>query len=208
MSDNSIESIRADVSYMRALAEDGRRTPLLGGAVLVAAGLIYGAASLAHWSIVADIVDVTPAALSVIWGVAVVAFIVALVTIKRRMVGAPGAAAANNQAYGTAWGGLGGATFGIAAALIVAAVKMENTIFIGLFPPAILCVYGGAWLITAGLSGRAWPRYVGFASIALGVFTAWLVGEDVQWLVYALGLLLFATVPGYVMMRDARPAAV
>jgi hypothetical protein len=88
-------------------------------------------------------------------------------------------------------------------ALILASVRMDNVIFMGLFPPVILSLYGGAWLITAGLSDRGWPRLVGFGAIAAALLTAWMVGQVEQWLVYAVGLILFAAVPGYVMMREA-----
>ena len=36
------QAIRDDIAFMRALAEEGRQTPLLGGSVLVAVGLIFG----------------------------------------------------------------------------------------------------------------------------------------------------------------------
>jgi hypothetical protein len=203
MTNDQMQSIRDDLSYMKALAEEGRRTPLLGGSVLVAAGLIYGVASLCHWAILAGVVEAHRAVLSIVWGAAVLAFFGAMIALKRRMAGTPGAFAANNKAYAVAWGGLGGATGGIAVSLIIASVRMQDPIFMALFPPVILSVYGGAWLITAGLSDRAWPRYVGLGSIAAALLTAWMVGQTEQWLVYALGFLLFAIVPGYAMMREA-----
>jgi hypothetical protein len=203
MTNDHMQSIRDDLSYMKALAEEGRRTPLLGGSVLVAAGLIYGVASLAHWAILAEVVQVHRAVLSIVWGVAVLAFLGTMIALKRRMAGTPGAFAANNKAYSIAWSGLGGATGGIAFALIIASVRMNDAVFMGLFPPVILSVYGGAWLIAAGLSDRAWPRYVGLGAIAAALLTAWMIGETGQWLVYALGFILFAIVPGYVMMREA-----
>ncbi len=123
--------------------------------------------------------------------------------LKRRMAGTPGAFAANNRAFSVAWSGLGGATGGIALALIIASLRMKDPIFMALFPPVILSVYGAAWLITAGLSDRAWPRYVGFGAIAAALLTAWMIGQPEQWLVYALGFIVFAVVPGYVMMREA-----
>jgi hypothetical protein len=203
MTNDQMQSIRDDLSYMKALAEEGRRTPLLGGGVLVAAGLIYGLAALAHWAIVAGVVEAHRAVLAVVWALALLAFFGTLIALKRRMVGMPGAFAANNKAYGVAWSGLGGGMFGIGMALILASVRMDNTIFMGLFPPVILSLYGGAWLITAGLSDRSWPRFVGFGAIAAALLTAWMIGQVEQWLVYAAGLILFAAVPGYVMMREA-----
>src|SRR4029077_8996561 len=43
------DSLRSDISFMRDMAEKGRRGPILGGAFLAAAGLTYGGAGLLQW---------------------------------------------------------------------------------------------------------------------------------------------------------------
>ena len=50
MSDQA-NGLREDVAFLRSMAEQGRRGPLLGGIFLAAAGLIYGAASFMDWGI-------------------------------------------------------------------------------------------------------------------------------------------------------------
>ncbi len=62
MTNDQMQAVREDIAYMRALAEEGRRAPLLGGSVLVAGGLIGGAAAAAHWAIAAGVIDVSPIA--------------------------------------------------------------------------------------------------------------------------------------------------
>lgn len=44
MTREDIQSVHDDIAYMRALATDGRRAPLLGGSSLIAAGLLFGSA--------------------------------------------------------------------------------------------------------------------------------------------------------------------
>jgi hypothetical protein len=79
-------------------------------------------------------------------------------------------------------------TGGIAVSLILASVRMRTRHLHGrCFPPVILSVYGGAWLITAGPLRSRWPSLVGFGAIAAALLTAWMVGQTEQWLVYALG---------------------
>ena len=202
MTNEQMQAIKDDLAYMRALADEGRRAPLLGGSILVVAGLVYGAASVAHWAIVSGALDVHRAALSVVWGVAVLVFMAALFIIKGRLAGRPGALAISNKAYGIAWGGLGAACFGLALSLIVASLRMNDAIFMGLFPPVILSLYGAGWLVAAGLSDRRWLRWVGFASVAAAVGTAWMLGQDEQWLVYAAALVLLAALPGFALMRQ------
>lgn len=203
MTQDQMQSVKDDIAYMRALAQEGRRAPLLGGSVLIAAGLIYGAAALLHWMFAAEILDVPPISYSVLWGVAVVAFLVALTVLKRGLTQRPGASAANNRAFGIAWEGLAGASFGIAVSLIIAAVRTRDPVFMGLFPPVILSLYGGGWLVGAALSDRAWLRWVGLASIAAALGSAVLIGRDEQWLVYAAALFSLAALPGYALARQA-----
>ena len=40
-----------DIAFMRSLAEAGRDRPMVGGSILLAAGAIYGAASLTVWGL-------------------------------------------------------------------------------------------------------------------------------------------------------------
>jgi hypothetical protein len=202
MTNDQMQAIRDDLAYMKALAEEGRRTPLLGGSILIAAGLIYGAAALAHWAVIADVLDVGPAALNVIWGVAVAAFLVALFTLKARLGGKPGASAVNNRVSGAAWGGMGGASFAIGLALFAAVAKTGDWIFMTLFPPVILALYGAAWIVGAALSDRPWMRWVAVASFAAAVAAGLLIGTAEQYLVYAAAFLLLSVLPGIALVRQ------
>jgi len=40
------QAIRGDIAFMRALAEDGREGPMVGGSILVLFGVVYAGASL------------------------------------------------------------------------------------------------------------------------------------------------------------------
>src|SRR5206468_3183050 len=42
-------SIDDNIAFMRALAEEGRNAPFVGGPIMLAAGLCFGSASLAVW---------------------------------------------------------------------------------------------------------------------------------------------------------------
>lgn len=45
MTRDQVQSVHDDIAYMKALAQEGRQAPLLGGSILIAAGLIFGLAS-------------------------------------------------------------------------------------------------------------------------------------------------------------------
>ena len=78
MTDDQMQSVRDDIAYMRGLAHEGRTTPLLGGSILIAAGLIFGTASVGHWAIISGVVGLSVSALTPMWLVATLGFFVAL----------------------------------------------------------------------------------------------------------------------------------
>ena len=47
MTDDQMQNVKDDIAFMRALAAEGQRTPMLGGAIMAAAGVIFAIASLA-----------------------------------------------------------------------------------------------------------------------------------------------------------------
>ena len=202
MTNEQMQAIKDDLAYMRALADEGRRTPLLGGSILVAAGLIYGTASLIHGAMLAGVLDLPPVALNVIWGVAVVLFLVALFALKARLRVKPGARSLANKVSATAWGGLGGASFAIGLSLFAAVYKTGDWIFMTLFPPVILALYGSAWIVGSALSDRAWMKWVAVAAFAAAIGSGLLIGEPVQYLAYAAAWLLLSVVPGIALMRQ------
>ena len=51
MTQDQLQSIKDDIAYMKALAQEGRQAPLLGGSILIAAGVIFGLASLGQWAL-------------------------------------------------------------------------------------------------------------------------------------------------------------
>ena len=55
MTEDNMQVLRDDLAFMRDLAHDGSNTPLLFGGVMVAAGLIFGVASVGHWLIASGV---------------------------------------------------------------------------------------------------------------------------------------------------------
>lgn len=203
MTNDQMQAIRDDLAYMRALADEGRRTPMLGGSILIAAGLIYGTAALLHWAVVADLLALHPMALNAIWGVAVVAFMIVLFTLKARLGGRPGASALINKVGGAAWGGMGGASFAIGLGLFAAVYQTGDWIFMGLFAPVILALYGAAWIVGAALSDRSWMKWVAIGSYAAAVASALLIESSWQYLFYAAAMFALSVLPGLALVRQA-----
>ena len=207
MTNDQVQAIHDDLAYMRALADEGRRTPLLGGSILIAAGLIYGSAALAHWAVLARVLAVEPVVLNAIWGAAVVGFLIALFVLKARLGGKPGASSTANRASGAAWGGMGGASFAIGLSLFAATYKTGDWIFMALFPPVILALYGAAWIVGAALSNLRWMKWVAIGSYAAAAASGLLIGETEQYLLYAVAWIALSVLPGIALVRQ-EPAEV
>lgn len=203
MSDN-LQSLRDDLDYMKALAREGRRAPLLGGLVLMIAGLSFGTASLGAYGIMTGIVPVDSSWINGCWGASAVVFFVTLMLAKGRYAGRPGAAATNNRAVQAVWMGSGWAIFAFAMAIAAMALRMhsENPLFyFGLFAPFVLSVYGISWTVAAVMSGRTWIWAVALSCYVAAVAMGWLAGTSEQFLAYAGALYLLAAAPGAVLMR-------
>jgi hypothetical protein len=197
-----MKAIRDDIAFMRALAEEGRQAPLLGGSMLVGSGAIYGTASVIQWAILSKILQVPPISLMIMWTIAVVLHMVMIAVLKRGMAARPGAGSSGNRAMRNAWMGVGWGCFVIFFALGVASWKTRDINLINFSPSIVLALYGAAWSVAAAVSRATWLKVVAVASFVGAVLMAVLMGSPWIWLAYAAALYLLAMVPGLVLMRQ------
>ncbi len=203
---DDVKAIRDDLAFLRALAEDGRRTPLLGGSLLAAAGGCYGAASLVQWLILSGIVDVPPVSVFGVWVLAVAVHLSLQTLFIRRLSAKPGIDSSANRASRDVWTAVGLGCFVLIAAVAVASWKARTGVLIGFAPSIVLVLYGAAWWVAASVSRLAWIRLVAVASFAAAVALGLLIGSTTVWLAYAAALFLLALVPGLALMRQEPPA--
>ena len=203
---DDVKAIRADLAFLRALAEDGRRTPLLGGSLLAAAGGCYGLASFVQWLILARIIAVPPAWLLGVWILAVAVHLSIQALLIRRLAAKPGVESTANRASRDVWNAVGVGCFVLFAALAVASWKARTDVLIGFAPSIVLVLYGAAWWVAASVSGLAWIRAVAAASFATAITLGLLIGSTWVWLAYAAALVLLTLVPGLALMRQEPPA--
>jgi len=200
---DQMQTLREDVAFLRGLAEEGRRTPLYGGDILVAAGAAFGAASLLNYAAARDLVSAEFANWS--WIAATLLFGITLVcSIRRskRELGARGA----NAVTDAAWTGVGFAIFAIFGGFVLASARTGEWVIMSMFSPVILALYGAAWSVAGAVTGKAWIKAVAGGSLLLAIAVAGLTGEPEQPLAYAAALVLVALAPGLVLMRQARAA--
>lgn len=198
---DDVKAIRDDLAFLRALAEDGARTPLLGGSLLAAAGGCYGTASLVQWFVLTDLIDVPKMWLFGLWAVTVAVHMTIQGLLIGKVARRPGAESSANRTYHEVWTGVGIACFVLIAALGLASWKAQTGLLIGFAPSIILVLYGAAWWVAASVSKLAWIRLVAIASFAAAIGMSLLIGSTGVWLAYAAALYLLALVPGLLLSR-------
>ncbi len=202
MTEDKIQALKDDIAFMRALAQEGSSAPLLFGGVLFSAGLIFGAGAVGHWLIASGALKVSGWAYLINWGLAGVAFGVVMSVILNRSKGRPGYSAGINKATGVAWSGVGFAIFTLFLGLTVIGLVTGDWSAMAVIPVVIFALYGTCWFIAGSLSHIGWIKGVAFASYAAAVGMAALTGNPYQMLAYAAGLILLATLPGLILMRQ------
>ncbi len=202
MTREDIQSVHDDIAYMRALATDGRRAPLLGGSILIAAGLLFGSASIVHYGLDSGLLNLPPVAYAWLWGGVFLLFMIALNLLQRRIGKLPGAMSLANRAAGTAWMGVGLVIFTASISMGVISWKYETPIPALLFPSLIFAVYGAGWAVSATVSGVKWQWVLAIAAWIAAPAIALLSGDPALWLAYAAGLFAFALLPGIALVRQ------
>ena len=198
---DQIQSLRDDLDYMKALAREGRQAPILGGVMLLVAGVAFAAASFVQYAALKEWIGIGPDTASLSWLVAMGVFVVALVLTKRRTAGRPGAAAVTNRAVQAVWMGSGWAIFALALAIIAMTVRTHSGLPTFFFAPFILAVYGISWTVAAVMSRKVWIWAVALGCYGGTVVMGLLAPAAEQLLVYGFALLLLAALPGVVLMR-------
>jgi hypothetical protein len=206
MSDQ-LQTLQDDISFLKALAVEGPTPAVTGGSILIAAGGVYGAASLVHWSMAEGLVPVpTPWAFPILWGGATVVFLTALTVIKRR-IGEAKPVGAAGRASATAWAGVAWAIFTLWACMAIVAWRARSDVPLQLFPSIILALYGLAWAVVAAVSRLRWVWLPAVGAYVFAVLAALISDSPSVQLLFAGALVVLAIAPGVALIRYARAVA-
>ncbi len=204
MTSGQHDQLQNDIDYMKSLAEQGGRGPIRNGATLFWAGLIYGAAAIAHYAMIEGYIQKSSAMSAVIWlGASLIFGILATVLGFQRCNRIKGSI--SNRASASAWSAVGIGIFAfIACVAVIANITRTFEPMSYLIAPVILLLYGMGWWVSALMSGTNWLKWVSLGCFFGAPAIAFLAEKPEQMLAYAAALILFATVPGWVLMRSAR----
>lgn len=203
---NDTQQAQADLAFLKALVEEGGRSQMAGGAVLLAAGLLYGLQCLVHWTQIVGITGFSDAfMLAFVVGITV-AFVAALgVVIWRDRKTA--SRTVGTRALNAAFAGAGLANLVLCTVFGLVAWRERNPTVWLLYPVTTSVLLGSAWYVAYMIRRRPWLAGVSVGWFATAAGLGGLVSSgSVASYILLLGVALVAlmAVPGAVMMRHAR----
>lgn len=200
------DELLQDLAYARTLAEEGRQTPLIGGAYLVLFGVLLAIAYAAQYVILTN-PSVERAYAGALWAGFGVCAGLGMVALRGRTKSLPGAASVGNRADRAVWNGVAIAIIVVVIAIILRAAVTEDFASTDVIMAAGFGLYGVALYATGGISGHMWLR--AFAWLSWGVSgTLWFfMNSPWTYIFAAIGAVLVLIVPGVRLMR-AEPAKV
>ena len=198
-----------DLARLRALAEEGRIRPLLGGRELVLYGIAIALAAMLH-ALIGMRVLAWP-----LWSIAAVWLVImsatGLVTraaraSEDRPAPATTAALVERQVWQVAGATLGTLALSILAYAYLALSRGDDTGFrlFVLMPPVVFGVYAIAMAASATAAHSDALRPFAVLSIAFLVATTLLAGSAWQLFATALGGIVVSVVPGMLLLRRER----
>lgn len=200
----------ADWARLRAIAEQGRQRPLLGGRPLVIWGVAIAVAAIGHWAIQTRLVPAPLWVLAPWWFVLTAGAAVLAGIAMRRDAGGTGVASIGNQVSEAVWR-MGGTFLGaLALGLVIFAAWAsgrgvpEAWLLMAAMPPVTFGVYGIALAATAVAAEARWLRAYAWASLGFSVAAAVTIGMIWQFAVMAAGALVVSVLPGMRMLRTGK----
>jgi hypothetical protein len=205
--ENPMSDIHEDITFMRTMAEQGRRGPIIGGAFLAAAGLVFGSTAFVQWGWQTGALPQGGLTIFDLWAGADIGFTLIWVVLLLRLrahfkqgeSGAPGAA---QKVFGSVWGGCGLGVCVLIGAIANMSWHLHDSTLMRIAPLAAFAFYGSAWFVVGMLARKRWMFMASSASFILTLVMP-MVSDAATLPVLGAGLLVTLLLPGIGLMREA-----
>lgn len=198
----------ADLSRLRAIAEEGQKRPLLGGRHLILWGGVVAVASLLHALIVSGMIDVPAISIAIMWfGLSGLA---ALLSNSKAFNANKKAQSPNtsNRIERSIWA-VGGAFFGLITigifvrAFVTLQSDGDPRLFelFALMPAITFGVYAIILRASAEAAQLDQLKFYSWASLLFVIISVMLIGHIGQFFATAVGAFLVSVVPGRLLLR-------
>ena len=200
------DDIRDDLAYVKALAEEGRDTPLVGGVMYVIWGGLISASALFVYVQALGLLDLGVVGYWSPWIVAFAAGWILSMTFGPRTGAKPGASTLGNRTASAVWFAVGVFMTGFWFTLMAV---HDNYTDVGVPPyflfslmfPVAFGLYGIAFYATAAAGRAPWLKWIAFVAWGCSALSLSLMTSGHQMLVGGLGSFVCVVLPGIAMMR-------
>ena len=203
---DQIQTIREDLAFMKALANDEGRIPAIFGWHMLAAGLIYGVPIIPAWAIARGLLDLPMVWSSLVSLISTVVYlpVVIVLSLKGRRL-AP--AEATGRQFLAGWAAVGLTTMVILAVIFIAAARLHEPRMWQVWTALCFALYGAAWLVVA-ITRRSGAWFlVAAGSYATAVVNACFISTPDVILGCGIGIIVWLAGPGLVILLQSRARA-
>lgn len=202
------EMAQSDLAQLRAIAEEGRNRPLLGGRQFIVFGAAIAVASLLHALIAMRVLSWPPMSISAVWfGVMFAAAMIGR-TMRR---GGTDRGNAGSRVEREVWRAagfvLGTIAVGIFAYAFLDSARSGSPdawfLFV-LMPPIVFGVYAIALAASAAASQANYLKPYAALSVVFLVLTLMLSGTVWQFVATATGAIVVSVLPGLILLARER----
>ena len=202
------EELVQDLSYVRAMAEEGRHAPLLGGSYLLFWGLLNASAYVSHWLLLNDIIPRgTGVGFAIVWASYGILAGIGSGVLGARVRTKPGQSAIGVRAESAIWRGAGAGMGLVALGCIARMVIAEDPLAVNAIMGPVFALVGTALLATSLMSGQKWLGVFAFLSYATCIALCAFANEVWAYLLAASASIAVLALPGLVLLRR-EPSAV
>jgi len=203
--ENSTNTLEAELASLRSLAEAGQSQPLQVGPYLIAGGAWFAAASFILSLAQLNILPIAEDHIGWMFIATSLGFAgtIALLIYRDQHSTERG----NNRFVNALWSGAGFGIFAFWIAAMVLAERMNNDAILSTISLAVLAIYGSAWWISGGVIRVSWMRLISGISFLSMLLVAWFSSTPYGWLAYSIALIVSAVLPGICITRNARQQA-
>jgi len=199
------ETLLADLEHASRIAKDGENTPLVGGPIGLMWGILITAVLSLQYLIMVQIIALPLQALNILWiGFAVLGGLGSAI-LGRKIDKKAGAYSNANRVEQYVW-------IMFIAAMASLAIGVILNLILGkggddLWAFMVIAGFAGqglAYGVVAKLTGHSWVHFAAFAGFTMAAVTMSFYGQDIIYLIAALGTVATVVIPSLLSMKAAR----
>ena len=199
------ETLLADLEHASKIAKAGENTPLVGGPIGLMWGILITAVLGLHYLIMVQIIALPLQALNILWiGFAVLGGLGSAV-LGRKLDKKTGTHSNANRVEQYVWMMFTAAMVSLAVGVILNLILGEGGYDLWAF---ILIVgfagQGLAYGVVAKLTGHSWVHFAAFAGFTMAAITMSFYGQNIIYLIAALGTIVTVIIPSLLSMKAAK----